>query len=349
MTETTPSSHRNRANTLFKKPAAWLILAAFVAAGTTFLLTRQSAPPLAPVSKVVLALPTLINSAPAIVAMAQGLFTKAGVEVINQPFLFGKDALKSVLDGKADLAVVADTPFMFAAMGGKDIAIISGISQTRRALAIVTRNDRGISSIKDLEAKTVGVTKGTNLMYFLDAMLQVHGVPSTSVNQLDLRLDDGIAAFKDGKVDALVVIQPYLAQLEESIGDQIKVFYGEDVYAFRFLLVGKPTYIDSHQEEIQRILKGLLAANESTRADPLAARLAVGKAVKVGDAMMAKLFDPEDYFLSLDQAMLLALDDQTRWATQEGLVKTTEVPNYLNFIRDKALGTVMPGAVKIVH
>ena len=65
--------------------------------------------------------------------------------------------------------------------------------------------------------------------------------------------------------------------------------------------------------------------------------------------MMEKLFDPEDYFLSLDQAMLLALDDQTRWAMQQGLVKTTAVPNYLNFIRHKALSAVMPGAVKIVH
>lgn len=348
MTETTPPSSGNTANTSFKKSAAWLILVALLGAAT-FLIYRQTAPPLAPVSKVVLALPTQINSAPAIVAMEQGLFKTNGVEVVNQPFLLGKDALKSVLDGKANLAVVADTPFMFAALGGKDIAMIAGISQSRRALAIVTRNDRGISSIKDLQAKTVGVTKGTNLLYFLDAMLQVHGMASTSVNQLDLKVDDGIAAFKEGKADALVVFQPYLAQLEASMGDQIKVFYGEDVYAFRFLLVGKPTYIDSHQEEIQRILKALLAANQSIRADPLAARQAVGKAVKVGDAMMAKLFDPEDYILSLDQAMLLALDDQSRWAMQQGLVKTTAVPNYLSFMRHKALDAVMPGAVKIVR
>jgi ABC-type nitrate/sulfonate/bicarbonate transport system substrate-binding protein len=349
MTEITPPSGANRPNTSLKNRGAWLILTALVAAATTILLLRQSAPPLAPLSKVVLALPTQINSAPAIVAMAQGLFKKAGVEVINQPFLLGKEALKSVLDGKADLAVVADTPFMFAVLGGKDIAMIAGISQARRALAVVTRNDRGITGIKDLLGKSVAVTKGTNLPYFFDAMLQVHGMVSTSVNQLDFKVDEGIAAFKTGKVDALVVFQPFLAQLEASMGDQIKVFYGEDVYAFRFLLVGKPAYIDSHPEEIQRILKALLAANQSIRADPSVARHAVGEVIKVSDVVMAKLFDPEDYVLSLDQAMLLALDDQTRWAMQQGLVKTTAVPNYLNFIRHTALDSVMPGAVKIVH
>jgi ABC-type nitrate/sulfonate/bicarbonate transport system substrate-binding protein len=349
MTETTPSSSKSGASTSYKKPGVWLILAAFVAAGTTFLLSRQSAPPLAPVSKVVLALPTQINSAPAIVAIEQGLFKKAGVDVINQPFLLGKDALKSVLDGKADLAIVADTPFMFAVLGGKDIAIIAGISQARRALGIVTRNDLGITSLKNLEGKNIGVTKGTNLPYFLDAMLQVHGMNSASVNKLDLKVDDGVAAFKEGKVDALVLFEPYLAQLEASMGDQIKIFYGEDVYAFRFLLVGKPAYIDGHQEEIQRILKALLAANQSIHADPLAARRAVGEVVKVPDVVMAKLFNSEDYVLSLDQAMLLALDDQSRWAMQQGLVKTVAVPNYLNFIRHKALDAVMPGAVKIVY
>lgn len=349
MTGFTPPANGNIANTWLKKPGAWLILAALAAVATTIVLIGQSASPLAPVSKVVLALPTQINSAPAIVAMAQGLFKKAGVEVINQPFLLGKDALKSVLDDKADLAVVADTPFMFAVLGGKDIAIIAGTSQARRALAIVTRNDRGITSLKNLEGKTIGVTKGTNFLYFLDAMLQVQGIASASVNQRDLKVDDGVAAFKEGKVDALVVFQPYLAQLEVSMGDQIKVFYGEDVYAFRFLLVGKPTYIDSHQEEIQRILKALLTANQSIRADPLAARHAVGDVVKVSDDVMEKLFDPEDYVITLDQAMLLALDDQTRWAMQKGLVKTTAVPNYLNFIRHTALDAVTPGAVKIVH
>lgn len=284
-----------------------------------------------------------------IVAMTQGLFQKAGVEVINQPALLGKLALQAVLDGKADLAIAADTPTMFAILGGKDIAIITGISQSRRALGIVTRNDRGINTLQDLKGKSITVTKGTNGLYFLDAVLQVNGIASDSVNQVDLPVADGVAAFKAGKVDALAIFQPHLAQLEASMGKQIKVFYGEDVYAFRYLLIGKPAYIDSHPEEIQRILKALIAANATIRTDLLTARRAVAEVVKVDDSIMAKLFDPEDYVVSLDQAMLLSLDDQTRWAMQQSLVKSGPVPNYLSFTKYQALKAVLPGAVKIVY
>lgn len=331
---------------LLKKPGLWLSLSVPLAAAAYWGLHPA---PLAPVSKVSIAVPTQIYSAPLIVAMKQGLFHKAGVEVINQTTLLGKDALQAVIDGKADLAVAADTPTMFAILGAQDIAIVSGISQSRRALGIVTRNDRGINALQDLSGKSITVTKGTNGLYFLDAMLQVHGIDRSLVNQVDLKVNDGIAAFKEGKVDALAIFQPHLAQLEASMGSQIKVFYGEDVYAFRYLLIGKPAYIDSHPEEIQRILHALLAANAAIRADPPSARSAVGEVVKVNEAILSKLFDPEDFVLSLDQALLLSLDDQTRWAMQQGLVKTGPVPNFLRFTKYQALQTVLPAAVKIVY
>jgi NitT/TauT family transport system substrate-binding protein len=64
---------------------------------------------------------------------------------------------------------------------------------------------------------------------------------------------------------------------------------------------------------------------------------------------MAEMFDPEDYTVSLDQAMLLALDDQTRWAMQKGLVRTRPMPNYLHAMKYQNLETVLPSAVTIVH
>jgi ABC-type nitrate/sulfonate/bicarbonate transport system substrate-binding protein len=284
-----------------------------------------------------------------IIAQAQGMFQKAGVDVVTLPFLLGKDALKSVLDGNADLAVVADTPFMFALLDGKDVVMVAGISQARRSLAIVARTDRGIGSLTDLGGKSVALTMGTNFPYFLDAMLQTYKVPSESVRRVDLKPHDILAAVKEGEVDAAVLFQPLLAQLQADMGNRITTFFGEDVYAFRFLLVGKPAYIDQHPQEVARILGALAAANQSIRNDPLAARKAVGALVKVDDAIMAKLFEPEDYVLSLDQAMLLALDDQTRWAMKQGLVKNGPVPNYLNAMKFKSLEAVLPNAVKIAH
>ncbi len=309
--------------------------------------TVPAAPTVAP--RVTIALPTQLNSATMIVASSRGLFREAGVDVVTKPFLLGKDALQSVLDGEADMALVADVPFIFARLGGKDVAILASVSRARRALAIVARKDRGIARMQDLQGKSIGLTMGTNFTYFADAMLQVNRVATDKVQLVDLKVDDAIDSFKAGRVDAAVVFQPYLARLQAEMGTSINVFYGEDVYAFRFLLVAKPAYIDSHSAEIRRVLSALVAANESIKADPVSARQAVGQVVKIDELTMGRLFDPDDYQVSLDEAMLIAMDDQTRWAMKRGLVPAGPVPNFLELTRHQDLKAVQPKAVQFSH
>lgn len=322
------------------------VLAALIIGGVTLWLLRT---PVSSVSPVTIAVPTQINSALAIIATSQGLFQKADVNVISKPFVLGKDALKAVIDGQADLAVVADTALMFALHDGNKLDIVASISQGRRSLAVVTRNDRGIKTLQDLRGKSVAVSMGTNFTYFIDMILQVQGVPSSEINFVDLNTADTLIAFKAGRVDAAAVYQPYLSQLETELGSRIKVFYGDDVYAFRFMLVGKPLYIERHPEEIKRVLRALVAAEKLVRDRPEEARKAVGNAVNIDDALMAKLFNTEDYAISLDQAMLLALDDQTRWAMRRGIIARGPIPNYMENVKYQYLEAIRPPAVKIIR
>ena len=333
---------------LARRGAPW-VLAALVTAALAFLVLRSPTTSTAAMTKVAVAVPAQVHSALMLVASAQGLFRDAGVDLVSQPVELGKDAMQSLLDGKSDLAVVADTPVVFALLNGADVAMLAGISQARRALAIVARKDRGIHQIEDLRGKSVGAIQGTNMPYFLDALLEVHGVPIDKVNLVDRRLDALARDFEDGRIDAAVVLQPLLAQLKAKMGERIKVFYGEDVYAFRFILVGKPSYIDSHPQEVRRVLSALVAASQAVQSHPDQVRHALGEVLKIDDVTMAQMFNPQDYTVSLDQAMLLALDDQSRWAMQKRLVATRPMPNYLAFMKYQYLESVLPSAVTIVH
>ena len=307
------------------------------------------AEPAPAVAVVTIAVPTQISSATMMIASAQGLFEQSGVQVVIQPFELGKDALQSVRDGHADLALVADTPLMFALLQGADIGILAGVSQGRRALAVVARKDRGIHRLEDLKGRTIGLSLGTNLTYFLDALLQVHGISSATVRLLDLTTAQVVHAFKTGQVDAAVLYQPFLADVVAQMNDRTTVFYGEDIYSFRLFLTAKNTYIDNHPREIQRVLQGLLAAQQTMASDPVMARTLVASAVHMKDETLATMLDPEDYKLSLDQAMLLTLDDQTRWAMKRGLVPSGPLPNYLHAMKYQNLEVVSPGAVTIVR
>jgi NitT/TauT family transport system substrate-binding protein len=299
--------------------------------------------------QVIIAVPMQIISAPMLVANGQGLFRAEGIDVTLQPFQIGKDALKAVMDGHADLALVADTPLMFALAGGADIAMLASIAESRRSLGIVARRDRGIRNIKDLSGKRIGLTMGTNLTYFLDALLQVNGVANDTVVWTDLGIDALYADFAGGRLDAAVMFQPYLKRIENEMGDRVQVFYGEDVYAFRLILAGRPGWIDSHPDAVRSVLKALIAATNSIQAKPEQARKVVGPMIGMDDAILAQLFDPEDFAVSLDQAMLLALDDQTRWAMKEHFIIRQPMPNYLDAMRYNYLKSVLPDAVTLVY
>jgi ABC-type nitrate/sulfonate/bicarbonate transport system substrate-binding protein len=76
-----------------------------------------------PPEKITIACPTTFLSILFDIASEKGFFSVEGLEVTAQPHEFGKVALQSVLEGKADLAIVADTPVMFAVTGGKKICV----------------------------------------------------------------------------------------------------------------------------------------------------------------------------------------------------------------------------------
>ena len=56
-----------------------------------------------------------------------------------------------------------------------------------------------------------------------------------------------------------------------------------------------------------------------------------------------------EYKLSLDKELLIAMEDEARWHIENGYSDVKEVPNYLDRIFFKALESVNPDSVNIIH
>lgn len=331
------------------RQAAVALAAVATLGAAAFWLRQNPVVPLQALPPVTVAVPQLVFTAPMLVASAQGLFEKEGVDIISQPFDIGRNALESLLAGKSDLALVADTPVMFAVLGGSDLAILAGVSSSRRSMAIAARVDSGIHREEDLAGKSVAITPGSSTPYFLDSMLQNKRIAVDAVTRVPLGNDEMFTAVQRGQVDAAVIFQPNLARLQIDMGDKLKTFYAERLLAIRFVLVGKASFVDKHPQEVRRILRGLLAGKAFISADPVAARRIVGAVLKLDDAIMTRIFDQSDFDISLNQAHLLALEDQTRWAISRGLAKPGSMPNYLQYMRYQYLESVSPEAVQLVR
>jgi ABC-type nitrate/sulfonate/bicarbonate transport system substrate-binding protein len=301
-----------------------------------------------PLPAVTIAIPTQVAAGAFYVAEQQAIFTQYGLNVSIQPFLLGKQALQSVLQGEADLAIMADVPFMFSVVKGEKIAALTTIFGSRRTMAIVARKDREITTAEDLSGNTVGTIFGTNAQFFVDRVLLTHSIPKSTVTIVDIKPEMLVESLARGEVDAVTVWHPDLARLEQLLGDSIVTLYDEEIFVYRFILVGKQDYIDQHAAEVRQVLLAINTATQFIHEQPLQAKTILAQALKMDPILLHKAFDANDFYLTLDQTLLLALSDETRWAIKQGLIQGP-IPNYLDYIRQGPLESVLPNAIKIIR
>jgi NitT/TauT family transport system substrate-binding protein len=96
-------------------------------------------------------------------------------------------------------------------------------------------------------------------------------------------------------------------------------------------------------------LRALVRAERFCKDEPEAAHKIIADAINVSLKHMIELWPTFQFKVTLDQSLLLTLEDETRWAIKNKLTGRTDIPNYLNHIYLDALHTVTPEAVTIIH
>ena len=306
---------------------------------------KQAGPP----EKITIAYATHLNAVLVHIAFAKGLFKEEGLDATPQPHAFGKPALQMVLDGKADIATAADTPIMFAVMDGRKIAILAVIDSSDRNLGIVARRDRGISRPSDLKGKTIGITLGTGGDFFTETFLIVHGIDRKQVTIIDLKQDEMAAALATGKVDAASSWHPFLTQLQKDLGTKGLTFYSETIYTEAFCVAAGQDFVKQRPEAVKKVLRALIRAEAFLKQHPEESRRLVAEFIKVDKALLDEIWDIYNFRVTLDQALLVDLEDQTRWAIKNRLTTPRDMPNYLDFIYVDGLRAVKPEAVRIIR
>lgn len=337
-----------RMNLRWTKAAA---LAAVLLAGAAWIAWRQAGParPAGPDFVMTVAVPTQLASGAVFLADQQQLFAQQGLVVKQRRFELGKQALQTVLEGGADIAIVADTPFILAVLKGEPIATMATVYESRKTIAILGHRDSAVLDSRSLAGKRVGTPFGTNAEFFLDTMLDVHGVERASVQFVNMPPDRLVAAFRARQIDAMTVWNPDLTRLEQELGPKVVTMYGEDVFVYRFLLVAKQAYIDAHGPQVQQLLIALRRANDYIKDNPEPARALLGAEVGMAPHLLKYAFDPTDFTLVLDQSLLLALSAQMRWAVAKGLAAPGSMPNYQQFVRPAPLSAVAPEANRMIR
>lgn len=144
-----------------------------------------------------------------------------GIKVNWVQSLSSADANAKLLAGAIDVGSTAGSAALLARSNGSPIKTIEIFTQPNWA-ALAVGPDSTITSVADLEGKTVAAKKGTDPYFFLLQALEEAGVDPATVTVENLAHADGKTALLNGSVDAWAGLDPILAGAET---EGVKVIY----------------------------------------------------------------------------------------------------------------------------
>lgn len=206
---------------------------------------------------------------PMFLAKRLGFFKKEGLNVNIQDMKERSQALNTVLSGQAQGTAGFYDHNLDMQAKGKDMESMFQLVRTP-GKAAVSRTDSGVDSAKDWGGKNIAVASKTGAVSHLAKYVAIHnGVPASKTKQT--AVPDGpqkIAAFENKDVDAGIVSEPNLSQLQSKhlaklTGDmrtpaETKATLGGP-YPGTCLSV-KTSWANSHKKQAQGLANGLYKA-----------------------------------------------------------------------------------------
>lgn len=299
------------------------------------------------VEPLVLAVTPWPGSAALYVAWGKGFFKEEGIDATLDPYISGHLGLDAVLSGKANLATVGDTPLARAAIAGKPVAIVATLCEINRAVLVVARKDRGISSRRDLRGKKVGVVAGTTADFFLHIFLATSYIQPSEVRIVHLQAERVVDALVAGEVDAVSTWSPHTIAARDELGENAAILEDPTIYKMTWNLAAGREFALSHGEVIGRVLRAIVRANGFILKQPGEAHAITSKNLGRERALFEREWADYAFTATLDQSLLLNLEDQARWMIGRAAGSGSGPPNFMDFIYTDGLKSIQPAAVGI--
>jgi ABC-type nitrate/sulfonate/bicarbonate transport system substrate-binding protein len=283
------------------------------------------------------------------VAENRNFFSQNGLNVTSLKYDTGSGALNGVLKGEADIVVgTTEFPFTNSILGGAKISSLASISKSE-FIFLVGRADRGINQISDLKGKIVGVAFGTIAQFYLGRFLELNSLSIQNVKLVDLKTpDEWVNAVVNGSVDAVATAQPTAEEAKNGLGDNAVVWSIQSSQPLYAQAIATNDWIMNHPELVTKFLRSLSQAEDFAINQPAEAKAILKNQLNLTDAYMVKAWSENEFSLSLDQSLLLAMKDEAQWLISKHLTNATIVPNFINYVYQEGLKSVDPNAVNII-
>jgi NitT/TauT family transport system substrate-binding protein len=284
------------------------------------------------------------------IAEDQNLFSRNGLSVTPRQYDTGVGSLDGMLNGEADIVVgTNEFPLVGRAFQKARIRTVGSIAKSE-FIYLVGRKDRGIEKVSDLKGKRVGTTLRTIAEFYLGRFLELHGMSMQDITLVDVKTPaEWVDAIVNGDIDAVATAQPYANIAQDRLGANAVVWSAQSSQPLYTQVISTDEWITQHPDWVRKFLKSLAQAEEYVVRNPGEAKAIVQKRLNLGAAYMETVWSQNQFSLSLDQSLILAMEDEARWMIKNSLTTEKQVPDFLNYIYADGLKAIKPEAVNIIR
>lgn len=290
------------------------------------------------------------SNALVMIALDQGYFQDEGIRVSVENFVSGKRALlDGLFTGNVDLVTASDVPIVFNSFERQDFSVIATIFHVDNQNRIVARADSGIGTPEDLRGKRIATQKSSAVHFFLHLFLLETGISEQEVALSYMHADQLPKALARGEIDAFSMREPYVGQAKALLGGNAVVFAVPGLYYQSDQLVIANELLEKEPGIVEKVLRALVRSEAFVEANPEDSQEIVARSLGASRAEIAAIWPELSPRISLEQSLLLRLEDIARWALQRQLVNGHKIPNFLDLIYLDGLDEVKPDTVTVIR
>lgn len=197
------------------------------------------------------------HAMPSRVAEAQGYFTKQGLDVKIVGFSAGSDLVKAMQGGSVDIGAATGLDVASAVANGVDVRAFYGV-ETADPMAVISKKATGISALKKLKNKKIGISRFGSFTDFLTKAIAKKDKLGTSVTEVPLGSPPAnIAALESGQVDAIMLPVTFAYTLQEQDIDVRVVQVSKELKLQEqfAVLMASPSFLDGNAASVKKFLK----------------------------------------------------------------------------------------------
>jgi NitT/TauT family transport system substrate-binding protein len=281
------------------------------------------------------------------IAIKNGLFKDAGLDVQIVSFPTGREALEALLGGQVDFAYMAEFPVATAALRKQKIQIVADLSRYRGQRVVASAKAMEIKSAKDLAGKKIGTTLGTNVEFFTHRLLTQAGIKATIVNAGPADL---LPALVRGDIDAAIMFPTFFGAAKKTLGNDYRELVSDE-YVLHMIITASVAIVEKNPETVDKFVAALVKADAALQADPSGAVQVVFANMKgvLPLPELQAMWAETEFKVKLDQDLLVLLSDQAGWIVDRGMVKADKPTpaSFREFVREAPLKKASPASVTL--